>query len=322
MDSLIRRIKQRFRKRGDSADGNRVITAAFGKHPGWDDHMDDIGLETSALVAVKRILYVQGIGKNIDSGKWAELESRQSAIEFGHTFIWCRADDIIAGRLWPSSDGRGRTSYPMVVCAHCRQVPLRWVHDCVMPRFEQLEIECRASRSPSEVRACLSACKETLQTLLDVPGRPEQIPCEKADALTRLTDHSELGLDSKGVMRVLYHIDREISTGPVSSVVQDQYGHSAHARVPTSSSRIADNSILWTSLLLSIYGQQTAVLVVAPQQETWLDIVVGEPAPEQLYCLRASVEALPLTSTVPYNIGHEFAERVKQKVGIGRTGGE
>ena len=45
----------------------RVYIAAFGKHPGWNDHMDDIGLVTESLVEAKRSLYVQGVASQIES---------------------------------------------------------------------------------------------------------------------------------------------------------------------------------------------------------------------------------------------------------------
>ena len=49
--------------------GSRVTLAAFGKHPGWDDHMPGIGVDTELLAHLKQALYVRGIGKQIDSGK-------------------------------------------------------------------------------------------------------------------------------------------------------------------------------------------------------------------------------------------------------------
>ena len=320
MESLIKRIKQRVSGRGASRESSRVVAAAFGKHPGWDDHMDDIGLETPALVAIKRVLYVQGIGKNIDNGKWAELESKQSDTDFGHTFVWCRDDDIIAGRLWPSRDGRGRTSYPMVVCVHCRQVPLRWVYDCVLPHLACLETECQDGTA-STVRACLSTCREGLQKILDTSDGSEQELPGKADLIGRLTHLPGLGPDNEGLIRILYHIDREMSVGLVSSVGRGGYEHAAHARVPASSSDVAGPPILWTRLLLNEYGRQAGVLIVMPHQGSWLDIIVGEPCPEQLYCLRASTDALPLTNTVPYKIDREFADKVRQQAGISEARG-
>jgi hypothetical protein len=318
MDSLIRRLKQWLSGPADSRGGSRMIVAAFGKHPGWADFMDDIGLETPALVAIKR-LYVEGIEKNI--GKWAELESKQSIVGFGHTFVWCRDSDIVAGRLWPSRDRQGRSSYPMVVCAHCRHVAVRWVYDRVLPRLASLETECRSSDSASSVLACISACQGTLQTMLDTSGSSGQEPHEKADRIAQLMDYSGLGPDDEGLIRILYHIDREMSAGLVAPVGRGGDTHSADARVPVSGNHVVEASILWTSLLLSQYGQHTRVLIIIPQHETWIDIIVGEPVPTQLYCLRAPIEALPLTNTVLYKISDEFAEKVRQKAGISSARG-
>jgi hypothetical protein len=316
MDSLFKRIKRRLSSPGPFHDRGRMTVAAFGKHPGWDDHMDDLGLETPALVAMKRVLYVEGIGKNIDNGRWAELESAQSAIEFGHTFVWCKDSDTVAGRLWPSRDGRGRASYPMVVCVHCRHVTLRWAYDRVLPRLARLETECRNSSTANDVRVCLSECQDALLTMFDTSGHPERERREEADPISQLVDHLRLCLDEQGLIRVLYHINRGISAGSAAHTEPEEYEPSAHARVPVSSDRIAETSILWTSLLLKEYGPRTGVLAIMPEQKTWLDIIIGEPSPSQLYCLRASLEALPLTNTVPYKISDEFIARVRQRTGV------
>ena len=151
--------------------------------------------------------------------------------------------------------------------------------------------------------------------MLDTSGRPEQEHREPANPIARLMDHPELGLDREGLIRILYHIDREMSAGLVSRAGRDGYERSVHARVPASSGHVAEASILWTNLLLREYGQYTGVLIIIPQQKTWLDIIIGEPSPSQLYCLRASFEALPLTNTVPSKISDEFVERVRQKAG-------
>ena len=108
MAFILKKFIKRFNQRGHNAASERVFTAAFGKHPGWDDHIDDIGLDTDVLVAVKRILYTQGIGSNIDSGSWDKLEENQLVEKFGHTLLWCINGDVVAGRLWSSRDGKGR----------------------------------------------------------------------------------------------------------------------------------------------------------------------------------------------------------------------
>ena len=52
-----------------------INLAAFGKHPGWDDHIPGIGLETEQLARLKQSFYVAGIGRQIDSGAWEKLDA-------------------------------------------------------------------------------------------------------------------------------------------------------------------------------------------------------------------------------------------------------
>ncbi|MBN1508278.1 MAG: DUF2094 domain-containing protein [Sedimentisphaerales bacterium] len=314
----MRRFGQWLNGSRGSRWGSRIIVAAFGKHPAWADFMDDVGLATPALVAIKR-LYMEGIEKNI--GKWAELESKRPIVEFGHAFVWRKGRDVVAGRLWPSRDRQGRTSYPMVVCAHCRRVSTRWVYDLVLPRLASLETECQSSDSASDVLASISTCESALQMMLRDSRSCDREPREKADRIAQLMDYSGLGPDDEGLIRILYHIDRGMSAGLVSRARRDGYTHSADARAPASGSHVVDAAILWTSLLLSQYGRHTGVLIIIPQQQAWIDVLVGEPTPAQLYCLRASTEALPLTNTVLYKIGDEFVERVKRRVGVLRARG-
>jgi hypothetical protein len=318
MDSLLRRIKSRIWLPGGPGD-TRLSVAAFGKHPGWDDHMEDLGLDTDALVAVKRILYVQGIAGNIERGQWSQLEKKQASIEFGHTFVWCRGEDRIAGRLWASRDGRGRTSYPMIVCAHCQQVPLPWLYERVLPRLVDLEARCRDTNSAGEVRSCLSQCQADLSALLDTARPSEADPGNGADPLARLAEHPELGPRQEGLIRILYHLDREILAGPLPPGDKGLSGPSALARVPLRADPVARTPLLWLQLLLARYGAARGVAVLGPASRAWLDLLVGEPGPAQLYCLRASLDALPLTTTVPYNVTPQFIDEVRQRIARSRT---
>src|SRR6266404_8251895 len=118
--------------------GRYIGLAAFGKHPGWDDHVEDLGLETESLNIAKTSFYVNGIGGQIDSGAWEKLDSTQQIAAFKHVFLWQRSGQFLIGRLWSSSDGKGRKRYPMVVCAHCVGVPLAWALEKVLPSLEKI----------------------------------------------------------------------------------------------------------------------------------------------------------------------------------------
>jgi hypothetical protein len=139
-----------------SPSGRYVGLAAFGKHPGWDDHVEDLGLETESLNIAKTLFYVNGIGGQIDSGAWERLEAAQQLPAFKHVFLWQRSGQFLIGRLWSSSDGKGRKRYPMVICLHFIGVTLGWAIRQALPTLAELEAALVQTNSADEVRALLN----------------------------------------------------------------------------------------------------------------------------------------------------------------------
>jgi len=313
LGSILKKIVARFNARGQEAASERVFVAAFGKHPGWDDHIDDIGLETDILVAVKRILYVQGIGGNIDSGNWEKLQEDQRLERFRHLFVWRMDDNLVVGRLWSSRDGKGRTSYPMVVCVQCRQLPLEWVFENILPSLESIEKICVATTSPTNVKDTLENAQTEFRRLVQQSPPVADSPVVPLDVLAKLAECPEMGADHEGLLRILYHFEREITryrpdTGKGETV------RPTLLRVPVSASAMLQNTLLWFGFLLNKLIKDMPVLVLMPLENSWIDIIIGEPTESQLYCLRASLRMIPLTSTIPYNMGPEFIARANQLI--------
>src|SRR5579885_3092405 len=96
-------------------DPPRVYLAVFGKHPGWNDHIEDIGLDSVALINAKRYLYLHGLSGQIDANAWEKLDESARREGFDHWLLWHRPGECLVGRLWSSSDGKGRTRYPMIL---------------------------------------------------------------------------------------------------------------------------------------------------------------------------------------------------------------
>src|SRR6266446_5584082 len=179
--------------------GNRTPSAhfgAFGKHPGWNDHLDDIGLDTEPLIAAKQYLYVQGIGGVVDAGQWEALPPADALAEFRHTFVWLDGDNILVGKLWSSSDGKGRTKYPMVVCAHFANRTEPGIPD-VLPLLDQLEQSCRATTSPDDVRRLVAEAGSAAAQLIGSPSIDPPAPASYAQSI---------GLDpnSEAAARIAY----------------------------------------------------------------------------------------------------------------------
>lgn len=313
MASILKKIVKRFNQRGQNAESEGVFVAAFGKHPGWDDHIDDIGIETDVLVAVKRILYIQGIGSNIDAGSWDKLEDNQRIEKFGHAFVWCMNGDVVVGRLWSSRDGKGRSSYPMVVCVQCSGLPLPWVLENILPGLEGVEQACTNTTSADDIRRIIEDARNQFRQLARQCERVTKTPVEYSQMLTKLAELPEMGPNRQGLYRILYYIDREVVQAGLGTG-KDRELRPALVRVPNSSPGVQENVLLWISFLLAKFGPNTHVLVFMPLWDPWIDIIIGEPTDLHLFCLRASISVVPLASSIPYSIDSEFIAQINQLI--------
>ena len=141
-----------------------VFLGAFGKHPGWDDHIEPIGLDSEALLAARDILYVRGIGGVINEALW-EKKPDETLPQIAHLFSWNGESDTLIGRMWSSVDGKGRARYPMVAVAHV-EVPFSYSLAMRTSRvLSSVEARCRQAATAAEVRAIFASGVEELACL-------------------------------------------------------------------------------------------------------------------------------------------------------------
>ena len=319
-DSTFKKIVKRLYPNRQDVPSEKVFVAVFGKHPAWNDHIDDIGLETDALIAAKRILYVQGIGGNVDSGSWDKLRENQQIEDFKHLFLWCVGHSIIVGRLWSSRDGKGRTSYPMVVCVQCYQLSLEWIFENILPGLEKIENNCMAATSADDVRIIIeNARKEFRQLSQQCPPCTDLLQIHP-DALTKIAEGFEECGNREGLLRILYHIEREVERYKPDAADGRKTKTMTMAlrptllRIPVSPPTMLEGALWWISFLLVKLGMNTPLFLLMPLEKSWMDIIIGEPTTSQLYCLRASRKGVPLTSSVPYNMDSEFINRANKLI--------
>src|SRR5258705_1338877 len=316
MSEFYRRfLAEDVRKMG-APSGRQVFLAAFGKHPGWDDHVEDLGLDSESLIFAKTLLYVQGIGGQIDSGAWEKLDSSQQLSAFKHVFLWQRGGQAIIGRMWSSSDGKGRKRYPMIVCAHCIGVPLEWALTRVLPRLELIEQACASTNSAADVRNALDRLRTELRTAIaNVEGSPT--PPLTSAALGEFVNHSALGPEKEGWFRILYQMQSQMAPfapgrfsikGDLSRLRPQQI------RVPSCVSPTSQALLLWSNLFQSQLDPAVPVLYTFPVDENWVDVTAGEPTPQEIFALRASPKAMPLISEVPYNLEPAFRDKARAQV--------
>ncbi len=301
-----------------------LFVAAFGKHPGWNDHIDDLGLETERLVAIKQRMYVEGIAGNIDSGAWDKLAPEQQVDEFDHDFVWRLPGGLVVGRMWSSRDGKGRAKYPMVVCVECVGLPLVWALAESLPLLTEIQRRCVETTDSGTVRATLDEARARLRESARrrQPTGPQILVSDRV--LSDLAGLPEVG--TTGVHRLLYQIEREMSDYlPANlSVSRSRSGPSRphQMRAPGCGTDSAAVLMLWMRFYLSRLAPSSEVLLFHPRGRGWVDAIVGPPDVQAFYCLRASPKALAPATEVPYDLDPEFLERVNRQIEEGRTAEE
>lgn len=304
----------------------RIWLAALGKHPGWNDHLDDIGLDTDRLVAVKRQLYVDGIGGVIGAGTWEAMPEASRDEGFAHSFLWRQPDGLVVGRMWSSSDGKGRRKFPMIVCAQCRTLPLGFVAGPVLDRLRRLEQRCRSVSTAAEVIAAVDSMRAELRDLASHTPAVTKDPLPGEGSAARLASAPEMGPEGQGLVRVLYQMEREMAaylrpdgtqTGSRSRTLEVR---AQHMRVPAVFQSEAESWSVWARLLLGRVDQLAPLMLIWKDERGWVDVIVGEPGTAQLVCLQGSIEAFPCTNEIPFSIDELTVNRARELIASSKAG--
>lgn len=315
---MLGKLAKIFQK--NAAPAPRVALAAFGKHPGWDDHIDDLGLNTPKLVHVKSLLYSQGISGNIDSAGWDQLSDGDRLPGFAHEFLWRWAGEAVVGVMWSSQDGKGRSKYPMVLCLQGTGLPVSWLCSVGLERLRTLRDRCKSATIASEVRQALTQAREDLITAAaSVPegdNQPERHLIRKllveADDTTR-----------QGFVRILYDMERRLSGLKVDGSkrgtrVIDVSSHQFRVPKPPARGVVMEGVRAWSAVVMEEIGPgpvlSAGVLAIEAVNAGHIDLIVGDPTPALLFCIRAATTREPMTSDIPFNIEDLFASAARQRV--------
>ncbi len=259
----------------------RIQVAGFGKHPAWDDHIDDIGLATETLVLTKQLLYSGGIATQLASGAWDQIEKSGNAIEFDHRFVWGRDQQSIVGAIWASADRKGRTRFPMVICV---QSGFDGPHavDLFIDPVERLGTLCRTAKTKEEIRDSFNQ----VQGELNYSGLPS--PHDKL-----FSEIKESAEDS--ILPALITLAAGLKTKRLRG---SRESAGSHFRLDAISSQAKDNLSFWSAYLnTQPAGSGLPHIVIAAKGRGWVDLIVGEPLQNDFFCLRANENALPATWT-------------------------
>jgi hypothetical protein len=274
--------------------GIKVHVAAFGKHAGWADHIEDIGLDSPLLVNAKRVLYTECLAGNVDSGAWERLDG-DKRLPFKHTFYWRMADGagLIIGRMWESRDSRGRAKHPMVLCAHVSGVTPEWAMTQVLPRLAAVEEKCSQTSSAELVRLAVGEARRSLEDSAALLIGEQAAPESNAARIERLMASPSLRSPPDALARIVGTMQRELgefkepSAG--SAVAQ-------HLRVPLGLDGPGEGARAWLAVLDQEISPSTPVLILEPDEQGFLDLIVGEPKAGQVRCVKSGLKDQGLAS--------------------------
>jgi hypothetical protein len=261
--------------------GGGIHIAGFGKHPAWDDHIDDIGLATETLVLAKKLLYSEGIATQLASGAWDQIEKSGQAIEFDHRFVWGRDRQAIIGAIWASADRKGRTRFPLVICVQAGFDGHRAIGILLAP-VEQLGTVCREAKTQEKIRDSFN------QTHRELNGA--FFPAVAGNLFSETIDPGE---DS--ILPALVTLSAGLrNRWPRISGESGRSGIS-HFRLTTISSQVKENLGFWSGYLARQPTLNLPYIIIAATGRRWVDLIIGEPIPDDFFCLRANEYALPAT---------------------------
>ncbi len=315
MSEFFKKFLGEERTRLNADNGRFLALGAFGKHPGWDDHIEDLGLDTETLTLAKLVLYVRGIGGQIDTGAWEKLKPEERTEGFNHVFLWQRSGQFLLGRLWSSSDGKGRTRYPMVVCAQCLGVSAAWGLEQVLAKLQEVERSCVATSKAADVRSILTQARTDLRARLASAGPPQPYAPAAPQLLQRFVSDPALGPDQQGWFRLLYYLENQMAayTSGKFNPKGDLSGlRSQQVRLPQASASPAEALLLWTRFLNTHLDRTVPLFLAASPATQWVDVVVGEPSSHDFFGLRATPAALPLVTEIPYEITEPFRVQCRE----------
>jgi hypothetical protein len=289
----------------------KILAGVFGKHPVWDDHIPDLGINHPALVALKETIY-EGIAGNVDSGQWEKLAQTGNIQPWGHTLFQSSPAGVIAGRLWYSKDGKGRDRYPMAAVLLWPKAPARSELTDMAQRLCQTQAQCEAAMTVDAVSRAVEDLRSFAADRAAVAGVSDR------QTGFDLADCNQLGPDRQGLLRVIYHLERELPIGfgnaRMTSIPRKSTA-AASARTPRCAPSGAFAAEAWLSFLGEIPSMPAPRLAIAPDVGNWIDVIIGKPGVSQLFCLRAPPDALPLTNEIPYSLDASFIDRALRVLG-------
>jgi len=281
---------------------SRLHLALFGKHPCWNDHMEDIGLATPSLLEFRRRLYYEGVSGRLDCGAWRDLPPEHRVETFDHELLWTGSTGVIFAVMWHSADAGGRAAYPMVAAAHFLTARLPAMVGPVFDALQQVAEDCRNAQDRQAVATAQSTGGERLiqaaRKLVPMSAQTWDRTCRE-----NFLNHEGFGDSGDGFARLFYALT--------------EYQNLNSATRNTFCYRLTDGGAgteslnLWQTLLRAQMDDSRSLLTIRCRASHWVDAMAGDFAAEEFFRLKAGSDEIPLVTDIPYSVPDELKEQTR-----------
>lgn len=313
-----------------------LAVSAFGKCPGWRDHIDDpvvVALNTPGLRRVADAFHLQAFQAALRTGKWDELPVDRA---YYRCFSRLERGSLVVGRLWSSADSSGqRDQFPMALCVDLGS-PDRLSH--TIPEADRwLDGPCRTLRELRDRSLAVieeyaaggsvsfeeAPARERVRGVVDLLRRrlKSGLPdgdlwqSEERHAARELVEWSGWGESRLGLHRVLWAVEQAV--GPIAENGEKrarrrekEWRLPAQVRAGDGGKPGAMACAAWLELLTRILGDDFPITVLAPAAGGFTDVLLGEPGPDEVLCLKVGpCPAIPLSNEVTPGAGFDEAFR-------------
>jgi hypothetical protein len=189
--------------------GPAVSLAVFGKHPGWDDHMEPIGVTTPSMRQFHQWLYLDGIRSQLDCGAWDALVEAARVPRWNHEMLLLGRTGMILVNCWASSDGKGRKAYPMVAALHVPTASLPESLDPLYRVLAQVRERCETSETREAVREAVREGEQAVEGAKRELGPLGPNGPSRSERLAFL-DGEAMGASREGFYRLLHSLAAEL----------------------------------------------------------------------------------------------------------------
>ncbi len=280
---------------------------AIGKHPGWDDHMPDIGADNPEVLDFKQRFYVDAIAGNINSGAWKHLPEPELLPEFNHRFIYWHADVVMHGAIWASSDGKGRTLYPLIGIVFSRGINPHAVGSASLSILNAFRASSQRTPTADGVKAAVEDANKSLAALApQCPVMDDLIPTLTGARTAALFDAAP---DRQHGARMLYALQRSLQHVKANIANRGDAFYEM-VRLPTRADQSPNgepgNALVdWSAWCLSNIGRSVPILAASYQgraNDPFTDVIMGSIKTASVFPLRASREKIPPCIDIPFEL--------------------